>query len=549
MDLCSILCTLIMIGTVIFIIASIVEAVQNAKKKKEDERKEAEDKRQRQVDDLLDKYKMQVAYYDRPVQHLIMLTDYENYSDKMVKWLRKGSSEKQEIPEVSQIEYRSMEQDLDTARAAYKTAHDAKLAFDEGSLPDDRKAERDGLDLRLRQTDALLEQLPARIQKWKDAAERAGAVSQQWHRLSSYTLMSDSYGEPHEKVLQQARDLAEKGTATAMLSALKSLHDSSGLERWLDANPAELPILALAFAFGSPADPASVNDCQQLWQELVWKESCDIYLADLYARKSVGGVAAVRDAINTALRTPRTTRWYETVSSALMWMGAYDSEEVVLQHMLSLGLPMSDAVKERLKYLSSTSVSVAVLDVDDTDALSFDTTALGWGEDEYAALFDNLVYKNRTLTYSLAVREEDKSIAIPSGFAYPTRQQMLATVVQVADEEYGSEVEVTDGTCVALANGVEERMDGFVARTANHPEMALVTISERIGHRLNIKFYTLFCPSGVNEADRAAASSINMNLNPKVGMWEMALKDTMLAGIQKALNTPASVEDDTPDYF
>lgn len=44
---------------------------------------------------------------------------------------------------------------------------------------------------------------------------------------------------------------------------------------------------------------------------------------------------------------------------------------------------------------------------------------LDWKDDEYIGLFENLAFQDKALTYSLAVRDENKDLFIAQGINVP----------------------------------------------------------------------------------------------------------------------------------
>ena len=67
--------------------------------------------------------------------------------------------------------------------------------------------------------------------------------------------------------------------------------------------------------------------------------------------------------------------------------------------------------------------------------------------------------------------------------------------------------------------------------------MGILVHVARIGKKLNIKFYTLFMPSGTRIVDqKQQVLSLYKKLSPSVAMWESSMKDTVLMAIQQLLN-------------
>lgn len=262
----------------------------------------------------------------------------------------------------------------------------------------------------------------------------------------------------------------------------------------------------------------------------------------MYAKKKMGGEDVLRDHVRNLLKVEANSNILTLLASGLMWMNAYQTEHTVLQHMLTTGKEMSAKTQERLHSLTNGGGKApSGFDVKSTvGSLYFDVSALAWKDDEYIGLFENLAFQDKALTYSLAIRDENKDLFIPQGINVPDTNVVLNKFRAVFAEEYGSGVVAQAVNCIALSGSGEEKMEGILASAGECKQMGILIHIARIGKKLIIKFYTMFMPNGSNlAAQKQQALSMYKKLSPTVTMWESSLKDTMLMAVEQLLNTTA----------
>lgn len=166
-----------------------------------------------------------------------------------------------------------------------------------------------------------------------------------------------------------------------------------------------------------------------------------------------------------------------------------------------------------------------------------DLDALAWKDDEYNGLFENLAFQEKALSYSLAVRDEDKDLLITNRISMPGTDKIFAKLSSVFAEEYGAVVTAKLKKCVVLSGSGEENMEGILVESNECKHMGILVYVEQIGKKLNIKFYILFMPRGTRLADqKQQVLSLYKKLSPSVAMWESSMKDTVLMAIQQLLN-------------
>lgn len=266
----------------------------------------------------------------------------------------------------------------------------------------------------------------------------------------------------------------------------------------------------------------------------------DVTIAELYAMKQMGGEKILLDRIHDILKSEYDAERLTIIASSLMWMSAYQAENVVLQHMLRNEMQMSAKVQERLHFLSTgtgkTPIGFNV--ISNNSELYFDVSALTWKDDDYIGLFENLSFQEKPLSYSLAVRDDDKDLLITNGINVPGIDQILAKLSSVFVEEYGTVVTAKLKKCVALSGSSKENMEGIFIESEECKQMGILVQVARIGKKYNIKFYTLFMPYKIRLTDqKQQALSLRNKLSPFITMWESSIKDTVLMAIQQILNT------------
>lgn len=282
------------------------------------------------------------------------------------------------------------------------------------------------------------------------------------------------------------------------------------------------------------------------------KNHIDVAIAELYAKKKIGGEDVLREELKEMFEDKFENKYnsipLNLIASGFMWMNAYQSENEVLQYMLASGYTMTEKMQERLHALANGGgKSPTGFEVDSSEeALYFDVSALAWNDDEFAGFFENLAFQDKTLSYSLALRDENKDLFIAQGIKTPAMDDVLNKLKNVFEEEYGSDVKakIVDG--IALSGSGEEKIQGILVSTEECKQLGIMIHIAKIGKKLIIKFYTLFMP--VNEdvtSQKQQAVSLHKKLSPSAVMWEGSLKDTMLMAVEQLLNSGEMVKNDT----
>ena len=293
------------------------------------------------------------------------------------------------------------------------------------------------------------------------------------------------------------------------------------------------------YATDKPYSAESFKKAVNVFDRLAEEPHVDVTIAELYAMKQMGGEDVLRDRIRNMLKSTHIAEELTLIASALMWINAYQAENMILQHMLTAGMQMSTKTQERLHSLTNgggkapSGFNVA----SNNSEMYFDVSALAWKDDEYTGLFENLAFQEKTLSYSLAVRDEDKDLFITNSISVPGTAEILTNLSSAFVEEFGSTVTAELKKCIALSGSGEENIEGILVESNECKQMGILVHVARIGKKLNIKFYTLFMPSGTSLADqKQQVLSLYKKLSPSVAMWESSMKDTVLMAIQQLLN-------------
>lgn len=298
-------------------------------------------------------------------------------------------------------------------------------------------------------------------------------------------------------------------------------------------------------------------------------ENIEVFLAELYAICQMGADSTLKNKVTEFLEKINETIYqkkYDSetmrtkveknisqevidkltiLASGLMWMKAYDEEKMILQYMVENKIRMSEKLQERLYALSNGGEN-APSDYNvysNQNQIYLDTASLAWNDNEYNSFFENLSFKEKVLTYSLAIRDENKDLFITQAVNLPDNTKVCSKLMKVFQEEYGSQVVAKDMEGIALSGSGSEKIPGILVRTRECKQLGIFVHIARIGKKLNIKFYTLFMPTTNDITEqKQQVISLYKKLSPNVTMWENSLKDTILMAIQQLLNaTPNAV--------
>ena len=347
----------------------------------------------------------------------------------------------------------------------------------------------------------------------------------------------DNYGSIRKDYWDSVRSM-HKAAADAYIKACQDSLSSRNYSEIFAIDIEEVLRCIWFYATEKPYSAESYQKAADVFNHLVEESNVDVKIAELYAMKQMGGEGVVRDTVRSM--TSYSAEKMTLIASALMWIKEYQAENMVLQNMLSSGKQMTAKTQERLHSLTNGGGKApdGYNVVSDENAMYIDVSSLAWKDDEYNGLFENFAFQEKTLSYSLAVRDENKDLFITNGISVPDTNKILAKLKTDFADEYGDSVTAERKKCVAMSGSGEENLDGILIETSECRQMGIFVHVVRIGKKLNIKFYTLFLPVQAELAEqKQQAVSLYKKLSPSVTMWESSLKDTVLMAIQQLLNS------------
>lgn len=390
----------------------------------------------------------------------------------------------------------------------------------------------------------------------EDTIKIVEKICEKMQQLPASILFStDCYGQVKKPILDEIQSFSVE-EVEQYISRYERLFETSALK---DISDIDLSILAKYiwfYAMRKPYVAADLERAEKLFRNFVGVMN-ESLIAELYSTTQLGSNNVVRNKINNYLKYSSIKNVINgeeilmILASALMWMKAYDEEKMVLEFMLANGITMPQKLQERLHSLSNGGGKApSGFEVESNDhALYFDISSLAWRDEEYTGLFENLAFKETDLTYSLAIRDENKNLVVSQGFNLADMEVILAKIQDVFAEEYGDIVVSKLVNGVALSGSGEEKIRGILSQTKECKQLGIFVHIARIGKKLNIKFYTLFMPTSGDVADqKQQALSMYKKLSPTVTMWEDGLKDTILVAIQQMLND-TTTSDSTTNSF
>ena len=353
----------------------------------------------------------------------------------------------------------------------------------------------------------------------------------------------DDYGIINEERLSIIRNM-DRNTIKQSISKYDCLFadDSltqNNLELLYQSNPVDFLCYIWYFATEKVCSATDFSHAKELFMKIYKKEHIEVIIAELYAKKNVGGEDALREPVRELLKRQQDSQTLTMLASGFMWMKAYQMEAMILKHMLENGMEMSPKAQERLQILSNGGGSAPDnFNVhSEANKLYFDVSSLSWREDEYKGFFDNLAFRDMRLTYSLTIRDEDKELFIAQGISVPQDSDIHQKLKILFEEEYGTTVDSSRVEATALSGSGEERLNGILICSRECRQMGIFVHLVKIGKKVDIKFYTLLMPENLSADEQLQkALSLQKKLSPTVNMWESSLKDTTLIGIQQLLN-------------
>ena len=342
-------------------------------------------------------------------------------------------------------------------------------------------------------------------------------------KMENVLIDSTNYGMINQNTLNSIKSM-QKSDVDLKIQQLEKILDVDINIRIYD-NLWKVDILEIKkylwfYALHKPYSVRDFDKAKKIFNRVYKYANVEVFLAELHAIKQIGGTDVLRNRIREVLKDNAWKRYIckkdmylleartkkenisgeegvlTTIASGLMWMKAYGEESIVLQYMLENRIQMSEKLQDRLHALSNGG-GKAPLGFDVTSSekyIYFDVSTLSWKDEEYVGLFENLAFQDKTLSYSLAIRDEDKDLFITQGITMPEKSKILKKIKDVFLEEYGSCVAVKSINCKTLSGSGEEEIEGILAVSNECKQMGIVIHIAKIGKKFIVKFYTLFMP-------------------------------------------------------
>lgn len=375
---------------------------------------------------------------------------------------------------------------------------------------------------------------------------------------TSQMLDASNYGQVNKGYWNMIHCMNRNEVETILYKFIRAFDDKASYEKCILLKPDQLLQCIWFFAFERPFSVEDFDKSCKLFNFFYkMNKHIDLYIAKFYAMKQIGGEESFRKEIEFVLKNSNLE--LPLIASGFMWMKAYQSEQIVLQHMLSTGMNMTEKTQKRLHSLTQGGgKSHEIYDVFPVEErFYFDVSALTWKDDEYIGLFEQLAFQDKALCYALAVRDENKELFVPQNINIPDNAIILNEFKSTFAKEYGSIVKSKIVDCSALSGSGEEKMNGILVFSNECKQMGVLIFIVKIGKKLSIKFYTLFMPTGSDlKTQKQEALSLHNKLSHAVSMWESSLKDTMLMAVEHLLNdyhnspfvNPINDDSDTPFF-
>lgn len=534
------LVVVIIIGFIIFEIKKSIDE-EEEKRKKEHEKKLAEQRKQ-QLEIEAQKARA-IAVKNRKISEL-----KDEFNNQHNQLLRKESEIEDKIkeffigiPKYVDMYGRPIENEIKTYYRLYEVLN--KIISNMQSTIEQMKRINNTLVNELGcddQSVAIAQEESRVIPKAKKIAEGLKAFREKVYAIPFSQMIDDtSYGKINKTYWNSVCDM-QRSDAVDYVSNCSNLLRSNQFSEIYAIDLEKILKCAWFFAIEKTFSVSDFQLAESVFLKIYKDSHADLIIAGLYIKKKIGGVDVLPNSVRDILKNQYNPNILLLIASGLMWMNAYQSENVVLQHMLTSGMKMTQTAQERLHALTNgAGKAPSGFDVQSSaSSFYFDVSTLAWKDEDYTGLFENLAFQDKVLSYSLALRDENKELFLPQGFKMLSTDVVLNKFRSVFSEEYESGVVAQSVNCIALSGSGEEKLDGILVFSDECKQMGVLIHIAKIGKKLIIKFYTLFMPIGSDLAvQKQQALSMYQKLSPSVTMWESSLKDTMLMAVEQLLNT------------
>lgn len=365
--------------------------------------------------------------------------------------------------------------------------------------------------------------------------------------LAFFQEDSDLYGTPYQKTWMRIKSLTAKEVMEYLQGAEQPLQYNDAEEfvdniyKVFDINPFELIMCIWYLAMAQPFSDTVFKYAVDIYN-LIFRESIDnnpdILAAYLYTRNRMAGEQAVQSVLGKYLNNGQ---WdaisLQVLASSAMWMQCYNAEENILQYKLSNNFEMLPIEQKRLHALVAgipESPSVPKLK---SKGFMLYLSPLKWEYDEYKSFFERLRQADDQLPYALAIRDQTLNLAVPRATMMPDETAILQRLQQVSGEDYGDVVIVKLEDCVAISDVGQEEFRGYIIKSKECPDIAILARTVKVGRQFSVKLYTLYLPTIIPANEMLQRIQMIKNqLLPTIDAWEKGMKETTLFAVQQALN-------------
>lgn len=409
-------------------------------------------------------------------------------------------------------------------------------------------------------------------EEWKKHHSYAAHLTYAYNGVSTI-LIQDKYGAANEEKIRRIKEysLSEYSKTFDEWNQKQNTEEKFNFDYVFEA--------MWKFAFTKPCDLDRFGQAINILNEYLYTlpenqlsedgyiECLDVVLAELYVAKEFGEKVLrekrkIMDKwVNYYIslfthigKTLKTTSYGAgpcvELASGLKWMGLYNLEADVLRKIVTAGLSLSDELQERLRFIENIGNDLKkVYEVDkNADYLSLDYATLNWREEDFSKLFQTLVFENKTLEYSLTIREWSKNIIMENRQTLDLNEA-FAIVQNVIADEYLSSVKCRKTEIQLLSeDGTESRKTGLLVipdkSQVGFDYIGLLLNVIGFGRNINLRIYTMFMPVGSSlETQKQQALTLKKNTNPDIVAFENGLQTSVLKGMETYMNSDSVTDE------
>lgn len=165
--------------------------------------------------------------------------------------------------------------------------------------------------------------------------------------------INQAYGKVNEQYLKSITALAQQEQPPmGYISQCFKLLDTDRFDDIYQINVERVLKCIWLFAMQKPHNADIYKKARSVFFRIYKRTHVDIFLADFYLKKQLGGEAVLSELVQSTLKNDYGPYMLNTLASGLMWMQAYNSEKMVLQYMVANNKQMTSAAQARIKMLT-----------------------------------------------------------------------------------------------------------------------------------------------------------------------------------------------------